>query len=70
MPGITIITQLPSFLGHEAYEEMTSSTPASFAQIPARLYYEAQNVSLALDPAFNGFSQTDCASGTLYVLSR
>jgi nucleotide-sensitive chloride channel 1A len=70
MPGITITESLPRFVSQEQHQELTSSTPASFAELPTVLYHEEKHVSMVLDPPLDGFSEEDCASGTVYILSR
>ncbi|KAG8810494.1 hypothetical protein FRC19_004520 [Serendipita sp. 401] len=69
MPGISIITALPHFVTQEEHRELTSSTPASFSELPAVLYHQESNSSITLDPPLDGFSTQDCSSGTAYVLS-
>jgi len=70
MPGISLITALPNFVTLEQHQELTSLTPSSFAELPAILYHEERNVSITLDPPLDGISPEDCASGTVYILSR
>ncbi|CAG7849511.1 SubName: Full=Uncharacterized protein {ECO:0000313/EMBL:KIM27556.1} [Serendipita indica DSM 11827] len=69
MPGVLIITSLPRFVSQEEHRELTSSTPASFSEIPAVLYYQEQNASITLDPPLDGMTEQDCANGIVYVLS-
>lgn len=69
MPGISTITSLPNFVTLEQHRELTSSTPSSFAELPAILYHEEPNAAITLDPPLDGFSPEDCASGTVYLLS-
>jgi chloride channel, nucleotide-sensitive, 1A len=70
MGGISIITARPDFVTQEQHQELTSSTPASFADLPtAVLYHQQQDVSITLDPPLQGFETQDCANGTLYILS-
>lgn len=65
-----MVPVLPSFVSKEQHQELTSSTPGSFSELPAVLYHEEKQTSIVLDPPLDGFSEEDCASGTVYILSR
>ncbi|KAG8834033.1 hypothetical protein FRC17_009671 [Serendipita sp. 399] len=69
MPGVSVIGVLPRFVTQEENRELTSSTPASFSDLPAVLYHLEPNSSITLDPPVEGFSAQDSSSGTVYILS-
>lgn len=70
MPAISPINALPSFTSLEENKNILASTPSSFQDIPPVLRHREENVSIALDPALEGFSADAAAHGTLYVLTR
>lgn len=70
MNTITIVESLPKFVTPDEHKILIASTPASFSDIPPVLRHKEDNVSITLDPAFEGFSVDNCANGTLYVIER
>lgn len=68
MAPLTLITTLPHFVLPAEHEEIVSSTPASFSDIPTVLRHKEENVSVTLDPPLEGLSAEDCSDGTLYVI--
>lgn len=70
MPATTLITSLPTFVNAEEHKILVGSTPASFADIPPKLYHKEDNVSVTLDPPLENFTTQDGAQGSLYVIAR
>jgi nucleotide-sensitive chloride channel 1A len=70
MPAVNPISVLPSYISQEEHRILLSSTPNSFQDIPPVLSHREDSVSIALDPALEGFSAEDAAKGSLYVLTR
>jgi chloride channel, nucleotide-sensitive, 1A len=70
MPAVNPVSTLPSFTSLEEHKILLTSTPNSFQDIPPVLRHREDNVSIALDPPFEGFSAEDAAKGSLYVLTR
>jgi len=70
MPAVNPISTLPAFISPEEHKELLASTPNSFQDIPPVLRHREDKVSIALDPALEGFSTEDASQGTLYVLTR
>ena len=66
---LAVITSVPNHVTEEQHRELISSTPSSFSEIPPVLCYREENISVALDPPLQGFSEEDGATGTLYLLS-
>ncbi|KAF9000642.1 regulator of volume decrease after cellular swelling-domain-containing protein [Cyathus striatus] len=69
MPAVNLITELPRFVSREEHATLVGSTPSSFSDIPPVLRHKEENVTVSLDPAVEGFTETDAAQGTLYVLT-
>lgn len=70
MPAATIISTLPKFVSPEEHQNIVSSTPSNFSDIPPVLRHRQEDVSVKLDPALEGLSTEDGAKGTLYVIER
>ncbi|KAK7051020.1 hypothetical protein VNI00_005132 [Paramarasmius palmivorus] len=68
MTAVTLITSTPHFISQEEHKTLVGSTPASFNDIPPVLRHKEENVSVALDPPVQGFSEQDAAQGTLYII--
>lgn len=68
--AIDLVTALPSYISPEEHKDVSTSTPASFADIPPVLRHKQENVSVTLDPPLDGFTGDDGAGGTLYVIER
>ncbi|GBE86896.1 hypothetical protein SCP_1001400 [Sparassis crispa] len=68
MAPLTLITTLPTFITPEEHKNIVAATPTSFAAIPPVLRHREKHVSITLDPPVEGFTQEDCAVGTLYVI--
>lgn len=63
-PQVTSIHGAPPHLTSEEYDQATSSTPQSFADIPPRLVTRLEEVTLNADPPLAGVAH---AQGTLWV---
>ncbi|CAO1622251.1 unnamed protein product [Sympodiomycopsis kandeliae] len=67
-PQIQEISSPPSYLTAVQYEEATSSTPQSFAQLPPKLMLQLDNVTLHSDSGFLGIEQGQGQQkGTVWV---
>lgn len=63
-PRATAINAPPPHLTSTEYEQATSSTPQSFADIPPRLVVQLENVTVQAQPALAGVAN---GKGTLWV---
>jgi hypothetical protein len=70
MPAVTFIDALPRFVTLEEHDELTKTTPASFADIPPVLRHKEADASARFDPALPGFESENDRAGTLYVVER
>ncbi len=70
MPGLKSIADVPNFVSKEEHTALVGSTPTSFNDIPPILKHKEENVSVAIDPAFEGFPSENSVQGTLYILTR
>ena len=70
MPGLKSIADVPNFVSKEEHTALVGSTPTSFNDIPPVLKHKEENVSVTIDPAFEGFLSENAVQGTLYVLTR
>lgn len=70
MPAATLISAVPTFVSPEEHRTLVGSTPASFNDILPVLRHKEDNVSITLDPPFEGFTAEDGAQGVLYVIER
>jgi hypothetical protein len=70
MPAVNPIINLPHFISKDEHTTLVGSTPNSFNDIPPVIRHKEENVSISLDPPLEGFSNTEAAQGTLYVLTR
>ncbi len=52
MPGLKSIADVPNFVSKEEHTALVGSTPTSFNDIPPILKHKEENVSVAIDPAF------------------
>ena len=66
---VTHLTELPTFVSQAEHNERTSTTPASFADIPPVLRHSEENVTVVFDPPQEGISGDDL-KGTLYIIER
>lgn len=69
MPAIQSITNIPSHVVQEEHASIVASTPLSFNDIPPVIKHKEDNVTVAVDPPLQGFSD-DELKGTLYILTR
>lgn len=67
--ALVVITSVPNHVSEDQHRELISSTPPSFSEISPVLCYREENISVALDPPLQDFSEEDGATGTLYLLS-
>jgi hypothetical protein len=67
MPAVHLISTLPAFTSQDEHTTLVGSTPNSFTDIPPVIKHKEEGVSVVLEPAFEGFPNTQ---GTLYVLTR
>lgn len=70
MSAATLITSLPIFVDADEHKNIVGSTPASFNDIPPKLYHKEDNVSVTFNPPLQNFTTEDGARGTLYVIAR
>lgn len=70
MPGVNLITSLPTFISLEEHRNIVGSTPTSFNDIPPVLRHQEENVSVKLNPEIEDFTEEDGARGTLFVITR
>ncbi|CCM07058.1 uncharacterized protein FIBRA_09380 [Fibroporia radiculosa] len=68
MAPFTLINALPPFISPDEHRAIIASTPSSFSDIPPVLRHREENVSVTIDPPFEGFTAQDAANGTLYVI--
>ena len=66
---LVVVTSVPNYVSEEQHQQLVSSTPSSFSEIPPVLCYSEENISVVLDPPLQGFEEEDAATGTLYLLS-
>ncbi|KAF8623633.1 hypothetical protein AX17_007333 [Amanita inopinata Kibby_2008] len=69
MPAASLISVVPRFVSKEEHRSLIASTPSSFNDLPPVLEHREDNVSVALDPPLEGFTEQDAVQGTLYVIS-
>jgi len=69
MRAIQPITSVPSYAVQEEHTSIVASTPLSFNQIPPVIKHKEDNVTVAVDPPIQGFSDPEL-KGTLYILTR
>jgi len=69
MSVATFITSLPIFVDADEHKNIVGSTPASFNDIPPKLYHKEDNVSVTFNPPLQNFTTEDGARGTLYVIA-
>jgi len=67
MPSVVLVSTVPAFVSSQEHAILAGSTPASFDDIPPVLCHKEENVSIVLEPPFEGFAE---AHGTLFVLER
>ncbi|KIJ52654.1 hypothetical protein M422DRAFT_26224 [Sphaerobolus stellatus SS14] len=67
MSPIVLITEPPRSITLEEHRQLTSSTPASFDDIPPVLRHKEEGLTVTLDPPLEGFSAED-SKGTLYII--
>jgi len=67
--ALVVVTSVPNYVSEEQHQQLVSSTPSSFSEIPPILCYREENISVVLDPPLQGFEEEDAATGTLYLLS-
>jgi hypothetical protein len=62
--ALTPISDPPKFTSKEEHANITSTTPASFSDIPPILNFQQEDVKIEFDPAFQGQSEM---KGKLWV---
>ena len=67
MPAVHLISTLPAFTSQDEHTTLVGSTPNSFTDIPPVIRHKEEGVSVVLEPALEGFPNTQ---GTLYILTR
>lgn len=70
MAPITFISDPPRCITIHEHGQLVTSTPESFNDIPPIIHYKEERLSITLDPPLQGFTEEDCASGTLFVVER
>lgn len=68
-PQIQPISSPPSYLTVEQYEETTTSTPESFADLPPRLILQLDGVSLQAGSSFVGLQAKE-EKGSIWVTEQ
>lgn len=66
---LTILTAAPSPIGQQEHDQITSSTPDSFSDIPPVCHRKEDGVRLHLSPAVEGWDEAE-HTGDLYVCSK
>lgn len=69
-PQIQPISSPPSYLSAEQYEEATTSTPESFADLPPRLILQLDGVYLQAGSSFVGLQEAQEDKGSIWVTEQ
>lgn len=68
IPGALVsTTSVPKFISRDEHISMTSTTPASWTDIPPILHYSEEGVKIEFDPAYRNQAEM---KGNLWVTER